>query len=78
MLAANAFNLDKAKVLLSCKTYSLTQLFQIEPDSTNKLLRGYGDAFQHKIVETMDSREIAMNPVTMTIINPRKEYWLNH
>ena len=24
----------------------------------------------------MDSHERGMNPVTMTIINPRKEYWL--
>ena len=30
----------------------------------------------HKtIVETMDRGEREMNPVTMTIINPRKEYW---
>ena len=27
------------------------------------------------IVETMDSRERGMTPVTRTIINPRKEYW---
>ena len=27
------------------------------------------------IVETMDSNERGMNPVAMTIINPRKEYW---
>ena len=27
------------------------------------------------IVETMDRGERAMDPVTMTIINPRKEYW---
>ena len=26
-------------------------------------------------VETMDSGETRMNPVTITIINPRKEYW---
>ena len=26
-------------------------------------------------VETTDSGETAMNPVTMTIITPRKEYW---
>ena len=28
-------------------------------------------------VETVDSFETGMNPVTMTIINPRKEYWLS-
>ena len=28
------------------------------------------------IVETMDSGETGVNPVAMTIINPRKEYWL--
>ena len=27
------------------------------------------------IVETTDSDERGMNPVAMTIINPRKEYW---
>ena len=27
------------------------------------------------IVETMNSGERGMNPVAMTIINPRKEYW---
>ena len=27
------------------------------------------------IVETTESGERGMNPVTMTIINPRKEYW---
>ena len=27
------------------------------------------------IVETTDKGERGMNPVTMTIINPRKEYW---
>ena len=27
------------------------------------------------IVETTDSGERGMNPVAMTIINPRKEYW---
>ena len=27
------------------------------------------------IVETMDNGERGMNPVAMTIINPRKEYW---
>ena len=27
------------------------------------------------IVPTMDSSERGMNPVEMTIINPRKEYW---
>ena len=26
-------------------------------------------------VKTMDSTETGMNPVTMTIINPRKQYW---
>ena len=30
------------------------------------------------IVETMDSSEIGMNPVAMTIINPQKEYWPSH
>ena len=29
------------------------------------------------IVETMDSGEGGMNAVAMTIINPRKENWLN-
>ena len=29
------------------------------------------------VVETTDSGERGMNPVAMTIINPRKEYWLN-
>ena len=29
------------------------------------------------IVETMDSGERGMIPVAMTIINPRKEYWLS-
>ena len=28
------------------------------------------------IVETNDSGERGMNPVAMTIINPRKEFWL--
>ena len=28
-------------------------------------------------VETMDSSERGMNPVSMTIVNPRKEYWPN-
>ena len=27
------------------------------------------------IVETTDSGERGMNPVAMTVINPRKEYW---
>ena len=34
-----------------------------------------GCFFQITIVETMDSGERGMNPVAMTIINPRKEYW---
>ena len=29
------------------------------------------------IVQTMDSGDRGMNPVTMTIINPQKEYWLS-
>ena len=32
---------------------------------------------QITIVETTDSGERGMNPVTMTVINPRKEYWLS-
>ena len=31
--------------------------------------------FYITIVEIMDSGERGMNPVTMTFINPRKEYW---
>ena len=27
------------------------------------------------IIETMDNSEKGMNPVAMTILNPRKEYW---
>ena len=34
-------------------------------------------AFPHKFAKTMDSGEKGMNPVTMTIINPQKEYWLS-
>ena len=30
------------------------------------------------IVETVDSGERGMDPVAMTIINPRKEYWPSH
>ena len=30
------------------------------------------------IVETMESGEKEMNPVAMTINNPRKEYWPSH
>ena len=32
-------------------------------------------AFPHIIVETTESRERGMNPVAMTVINPRKEFW---
>ena len=31
--------------------------------------------FHKVIVETEDSSDRGMNPVAMTIINPRKEYW---
>ena len=31
--------------------------------------------FPHNNVRTTDSGERGMNPVAMTIINPRKEYW---
>ena len=32
-------------------------------------------AFPHNIVDTMESGERGMNPVAMTIISPRKEFW---
>ena len=34
-----------------------------------------GAQFHITIVKTTDSSERGMNPVTMTIISPRKEYW---
>ena len=34
-------------------------------------------AFPHNHHKTMDSGERGMNPVAMTIINPRTEYWLS-
>ena len=46
--------------------------------SFNHILSKPLAAFQHiTIVETTDSGERGMDAVTMTFINPQKEYWLS-
>ena len=101
--SANAFKLDKGKILSSAKGLTVgstlrsidCMVFNAVFNSISVISRCpvhlsteffwpilytifYPRLLSHiTIIETRDSSERGMNPVTITIINPLKEYWLS-
>ena len=67
-------------ISISVISWRQVDLSMLSMNSFNQYSAQYSfevtDCFSHiTIVETTDSGEGGMNPVAMTIINPRIEYW---